>query len=165
MSVKETVSKIATGVGKGITNSGIVQAAGHDAGAVINATKKMAKSIGTKGKKINGKYFKDVPEKNALDSLMYTVLPKQIKGKYVYGTAAVVGGIKLINDIGDNRDRASYGKFEGGTLSHMTSEVSSSPLISEMQQGDYDPSHIMHNSSYRDTGATGDIVLALHNRR
>lgn len=153
MAMGETVSKIAKGIGKGLKNNVVAE----DIDSVVKATKKF-------GKKINKKYLTDVPEKQEFDSLMYAVFPRKIKKRYVYGTGAVVGGIAIANTLGDAQDRASYGQIEGGGLSHMTSEVSST-LISEMQEGNYDPARIMHNSSYRDTGASGDIVMALHNRR
>lgn len=154
MAFKDTVSKIAKGVGSGISNSVV----GQDVKAVASATKKAGKKF------YNSKYLTDIPKEQKLESLMYPLFPKKIKGKYVYGAGAAIGGIGVANMLGDAQDRASYGRIEGGGLSHMTSDVSS-PLISDMQQGDYDPVHMMHNSSYRDTGASGDIVLALHNRR
>lgn len=153
MAIKETVSKIAKGIGKGLKNNVVAE----DIDSVVNATKKF-------GNKINKKYLRDVPDKDSYDSLMHAIFPKQIKKRYVYGVGGAALGISLANNIGDAQDRSSYGKIEGGGLSHMTSDVSST-LITEMQEGNYDPARIMHNSSYRDTGASGDIVLALHNRR
>lgn len=150
MAIKNKVFKIATAVGK----SNI----GQDVKAVANATKNLGKKV------YNNKYLTDISESEKLNSLMYSIFPKKVKTKYVVGAGTLIGGIAAANAIGDAQDRASYGEIEGGGLSHMTSEVSS-PLISDMQKGDYDSANVMHNSSYRDTGASGDIVLALHNMR
>lgn len=153
MNAKKTVSKIAKGIGQNLKHTVV----GEDVNAIYKKTKKF-------NNKINKKYLKDIKQKDSYDSLFHAILPKQIKTKYVVGVGGAIGAISVGNAIGDAQDRASYGTIEGGGLSHMTSEVTS-PLVSEMQEGNYDPNRVMHNSSYRDTGATGDIVLALHNRR
>lgn len=125
---------------------------------------KIMKGIG----KFNKTVFTDVPNKDSYDSLMHAIIPKKIKGKYVYPIGAAIGGTigayKLTSKVIDMEDRATYGRIEGGEMSHMTNNVPST-LLSDMQNGTYDPNRVMHNSSYRDTGASGEVVLALHNRR
>lgn len=125
---------------------------------------KIMKGIGKFSKAV----FTDVPNKDSYDSLMHAIIPKKIKGKYVYPIGAAVGGTiatyKLTSKALNMQERASYGRIDSGEMSHMTNQVPST-LISEMQDGTYDPNRVMHNFGYRDTGASGEVVLALHNRR
>lgn len=136
MAAKETVSKIMKGIG----NS------------------KLGQSAKKAGKYIDGKLLEDIPDSHKYNAMLYQVLPKRIKQKYVYGTMAGVVGYNAIKGINNASERANLGVVEGGSLSHMTSDIS--PLTQSLQNGEYGSENIMHKTS-----AQGDIVFALHNMR
>lgn len=142
MAVKDTISKIAKGIG----DSNIGQ----------NAKKA--------GKFINKHVLEDIPENRKYDSLLYQVFPKRIKQKYAIGAVVGVGAISAAKGVYNIQNRNDIGRVEEGGLSHMTSQVVS-PLTEQLQNGEYDPENIMYGSRLRNSGAEGDLVFALHNMR
>lgn len=142
MSAKDTIYKIAKGVGD--TNIG-----------------QKAKKT---GKFINKHILEDVPERNKYDSLLYQVFPKRIKQKYTVGAVLGVSAIASANAIDNMQYRNDLGEIESGGLSHMTSQAIS-PTVEQLQSGEYNPENIMYGRGLRDSGATGDIIFALHNMR
>lgn len=142
MAVKDTISKIAKGIG----NS------------------EFGKNAKKAGKFINNHILEDVPDKNKYDSLLYQVFPKRIKQKYTVGAVLGVSAIGAGKSIYDMQNRNDIGRVSAGGLSHMTSEVVS-PLTKEIQKNNYNPENIMYGSNLRNSGAEGDIVFALHNMR
>lgn len=95
------------------------------------------------------------------DSLYYKLYNKKLKSSIVNTVGLTVGGATVLNTVRKDNFRQSMGQVEAGNLSHMSSKVS--PLVEATQQGNYDTSRVMNN--YRNSGAEGDLVFALHNMR
>lgn len=159
MPLKDTVSKIAKGVGdasKTIKKS-----------VIENADNLKGSKTYEKFKHYSEKYLEDIPLDAKYTSMLYQVYPKRIKTKYAVGGVALITGATLVGKSNDMRYKARLGPIEAGGLSHMTSQAIS-PLTQELQQGSYDAVNIMHKARrlpYRESGAEGDIVFAMHNMR
>lgn len=125
---------------------------------------KILKGMGKSVKKGIGPIFTDVaPDKqNALYQKMWS---KKLNPKIGYGVVAIgtAGALTWKATEAGNRHDLGYMSAQQGGLSNMIGGATLSPLVEQIQNGEYDASRVDNHFSSR--GADGDIVFALHNMR
>lgn len=102
-------------------------------------------------------------KKGSENSFYQHMVPYRLSGKVGATGAAVVGGIGILNTMGDSRGTASMGKmsYDGASMSGMTDKVKLSQKIQDVQEG----KPVALSNSHKNDGAEGDLVFALHNMR
>lgn len=90
---------------------------------------------------------------------------KKLNPKIGYGVAGGATVIGLASTVDKNRNREGMGAmtFQDGGLSNMAGGATLSPLVDQVQNGEYDTGRV--DNSFSSRGADGDIVFALHNMR
>lgn len=90
---------------------------------------------------------------------------KKLNPKIGYGVAGAGTVIGLASTLDKNHNRHGLGAMtpQDGPLSNMVGGATLSPLIEDLQNGEYDASRV--DNSFSSRGADGDIVFALHNMR
>lgn len=132
---------------------------------------KILKGIGKKGRDISrsvvdgiGPALVDVAE-DKQTALYQKVWNKKLNPKIGYGVAAVgtVGALTYKASESKNRHELGYMSAQDGLLSNMVGGATLSPLVEQVQSGEYDTSRV--DNTWNSRGADGDIVFALHNMR
>lgn len=116
------------------------------------------------GKKAKSSLLVDVaPDKQT--AVYQKLWNKKINPKVGYTAAGVLtlGSIGWSASKAENRHDLGYMSAQDGPLSNMIGGATLSPLVEQVQAGQYDTSRVNNNTTSR--GADGDIVFALHNMR
>lgn len=125
---------------------------------------KILKGMGRKIADNVGPVLVDVAE-DKQTALYQKMWNKKLNPKIGYGVAAVgtVGALTYKASESKNRHELGYMSAQDGLLSNMVGGATLSPLVEQVQSGEYDTSRV--DNTWNSRGADGDIVFALHNMR